>query len=100
MKNAGFLLFLHILSSGVPWGILIMLFLASYLASTDYGWPSIFYFTGGIGLVWVLLWMRLGASTPKHYSFISNEERDYIESSMMKVDRVNKKVIRIKSTRR
>ena len=55
-------------------GICTMLPIAGYLASTSYGWPSIFYFNGGIGFVWVFLWLCFVASTPSEHSCISNEE--------------------------
>lgn len=69
-----------------------MLPLAGYFAST-YGWPSIFYFNGSIGFVWVLLWLSFGASTPSQHSFVSNEERNYIESSLIKAKDANKNVV-------
>ena len=82
-------------STGAPLGASIMLPLAGYLASTSYGWPSIFYFIGGIGFVWVFLWLYFGASTPSQHSFISDEEREYIQSSIIQTDAAEKKVINI-----
>lgn len=41
-----------------------------------------FYVTGGLGIVWVLAWMWIGASTPAEHSGISEEERSQIELSI------------------
>ena len=66
-------------------GTLVAFPLSGYLASTDFGWPSIFYVTGGIGFLWALVWLRVGASTPSLHSFISEKEQRYIETSMSRI---------------
>lgn len=46
------------------------------------GWPSIFYFIGGIGIVWSVLWFFLGSNSPAACSRISEEEKAYIQNSL------------------
>ncbi|KAK3882103.1 hypothetical protein Pcinc_013509 [Petrolisthes cinctipes] len=42
------------------------------------GWPSVFYFSGGVSLLWVLMWGLLMHDTPLQHPRISPQERDYI----------------------
>lgn len=42
------------------------------------GWPSVFYFSGGVAILWVLLWGLLMHDTPAQHPRISPQERDYI----------------------
>jgi ACS family hexuronate transporter-like MFS transporter len=44
-----------------------------------YNWRSAFVITGGMGLIWVVLWVLLYRSPNEHPS-LSHRERDYIES--------------------
>ncbi|XP_066138412.1 sialin [Euwallacea fornicatus] len=53
----------------------------AYLANT-FGWPSIFYFSGALGLIWYALWTVLVASSPEEDKRISKEELDYIVNSL------------------
>lgn len=52
-------------------------FLISYM-----GWQSVFYFTGGIGLIWSLAWFWFIFETPATHPRITDEERNEIESSI------------------
>lgn len=45
------------------------------------GWPSIFYFFGGFGLIWFVLWIALTSKSPRDHRFISEREREYILDS-------------------
>ena len=42
------------------------------------GWEAIFYVSGAMGLVWLAVWVVLGASTPAEARLISHAERQYI----------------------
>lgn len=66
--------------SGTQAGSVVMLAVSGLLASSPMGWPSIFYFSGAITLLWTILWICLGASSPTTCSRISNEEKNFIES--------------------
>ncbi|XP_055921952.1 putative inorganic phosphate cotransporter [Eupeodes corollae] len=65
--------------SGAQLGTALMLCVSGELASSTMGWPSIFYFSGGIGCVWAVLWFFFASSSPSENRFISEEEKNYIE---------------------
>ncbi|XP_054930211.1 sialin-like [Dermacentor andersoni] len=45
------------------------------------GWPSVFYLTGLLGVVWSIFWILLASGSPEKHKFISMEERIYIVHS-------------------
>ncbi|CAF0729473.1 unnamed protein product [Didymodactylos carnosus] len=45
------------------------------------GWPLIFYFSGGIGFVWGIVWLYFYADSPENQRFISLREKTYILES-------------------
>lgn len=57
-----------------------MLSASGVLASSSLGWPSIFYISGGSGLVWAAAWMVFGSNSPAEYKNISPEEKMFIEA--------------------
>ncbi|XP_037945913.1 putative inorganic phosphate cotransporter isoform X3 [Teleopsis dalmanni] len=68
--------------AGSQFGTVIMLASSGLLASSSLGWPSIFYISGSVGLVWVAAWILWGASSPNDFKSISNEEKKLIETSL------------------
>ncbi|KAK4293224.1 hypothetical protein Pmani_034058 [Petrolisthes manimaculis] len=46
------------------------------------GWPSVFYFSGAVSLLWVLMWGLLMHDTPLQHPRISPQERDYIMEAL------------------
>lgn len=48
--------------------------------TTAYGWEAAFFFTGGVGLLWVIAWLLL-YQQPEHHRRLSQGERNYIESN-------------------
>jgi hypothetical protein len=52
------------------------------LASSSIGWPSVFYIFGAVGMLWVVLWVFLGADRPGTHKFISKAEQAYIETNL------------------
>lgn len=66
--------------SGTQAGSVAMLASSGYLAASSFGWPSIFYVSGGATLVWTVVWILFGASSPALCSRISIEEKKFIES--------------------
>lgn len=48
----------------------------------NFGWESVFYVMGGLSLIWTVLWVWLVQDTPSKQPLISNEERNYIETSL------------------
>ncbi|XP_055921949.1 putative inorganic phosphate cotransporter isoform X1 [Eupeodes corollae] len=65
--------------SGVQFGTALMLCISGELASSAFGWPSIFYISGAAGCVWAVLWFFFASSCPAENRFISEEEKLYIE---------------------
>ncbi|XP_037942181.1 putative inorganic phosphate cotransporter [Teleopsis dalmanni] len=68
--------------SGTQFGTVVMLAISGYLASSFLGWPSIFYVSGGIGILWVVAWKVWGANSPSEYKSISAEEKKFIQTSL------------------
>ncbi|XP_066909524.1 putative inorganic phosphate cotransporter isoform X2 [Halyomorpha halys] len=59
--------------------------LCGLLASSSGGWPSIFYFSGLLGITWCALWAWFAADSPAKHHSISPEEKAYIENSLVHV---------------
>ncbi|XP_053963647.1 putative inorganic phosphate cotransporter [Anastrepha ludens] len=67
--------------SGSQFGTVVMLFVSGYIASSWLGWPSIFYLSGIVGILWSFVWYYCSSSTPAEHPSISVAELRYIESS-------------------
>lgn len=65
--------------AGAQLGTIIELLTSGLLAASDWGWPSVFYVAGISCIVWSIIWLVLGDSTPATSRWISKEERKYIE---------------------
>ncbi|XP_037942180.1 putative inorganic phosphate cotransporter [Teleopsis dalmanni] len=81
--------------SGSQFGTVVMLAVSGIMASSDYGWPCIFYASGAAGIVWVFIWYIWGASTPSECKSISAEEKNLIESSLGRNEDEPKKLLPI-----
>jgi len=46
------------------------------------GWEYVFYITGGVVLCWTALWLALVYDSPQHHPRISQEEKEYILTSL------------------
>lgn len=55
---------------------------SSALLATKYGWESVFYVFGTIGVIWYILWIIIVRESPEKDSRCSLEERDYIMHSL------------------
>lgn len=53
----------------------------AYLA-TALGWQSLFYIFGAIGIVWYIAWIIVVKSCPEKDRFVSNDELEYIKSTL------------------
>lgn len=58
-------------------GTLTMMPVSSFLAE-NFGWRSVFYVTGGIGVVWYFLWLAIVKESPNVDPYITPEEKKYI----------------------
>ena len=49
-----------------------------------FGWPAVFYFCGGIGIVWAFIWMWDGRGTPEEHPSVTQKELAYIQTERVK----------------
>lgn len=62
-----------------------------------FGWESIFYVFGGIGMIWFVCWWIIVKDRPEDDPFISQGELTYIKLSLGNVERkVNIQLILLK----
>lgn len=47
-----------------------------------FGWASIFYVMGGLSCIWLVLWIIFIQDSPSKQPLITQEERDYINTSL------------------
>lgn len=66
--------------SGAQFGTASLLAFSGSIFESSLGWPGIFYITGGIGLLWSVIFLIFGADTPRDTKIISKEECEYIEA--------------------
>ena len=71
-----------IYTAGNSVGTCLIFPLGGLLAGSSLGWQSIFYFTGGSGILWCICWAFLVYDSPSQHPRISQEEKMYIESSI------------------
>lgn len=69
--------------SGVYLASVLSFSLSGFLATSKVGWPGIYYVAGVAGLLWSLLWLVFGASSPTNSKFLSDKEKEYILSKQL-----------------
>lgn len=67
--------------SGANFGAFIALPLTGFICQT-LGWPAVFYLCGGAGCLWAVFWFIFVSDDPRTHRRISEEERDYIITSI------------------
>uniref|UniRef100_A0AAG5DL33 Putative inorganic phosphate cotransporter n=1 Tax=Anopheles atroparvus TaxID=41427 RepID=A0AAG5DL33_ANOAO len=72
--------------AGAQFGTVVMLAISGVLASSSMGWPSIFYISGAVGILWSLVWFFFGSNSPAEHRGIAPEEREFIENSYGRQD--------------
>ncbi|XP_044252908.1 putative inorganic phosphate cotransporter [Tribolium madens] len=73
-------------------GIVLSMIFTGALSGSTWGWPSAFYIYGALGIVWACIFAFFVANSPALHRSISDEEREYIESSNSCNTSENKKV--------
>ena len=68
--------------SGAYVGTIISMPLSGWLCASEYGWPSVFYLCGGLGVIWFVLWICLVHSDPSTHPRMSTVELLYIQRSL------------------
>jgi len=74
-----------IFNSGAAVGGIIALPLIGYL-SIFMDWKLVFIAIGALGLLWLIPWLVIVKAPPKHHSWLSEEERQYILSGQVAED--------------
>ncbi|KAF0522623.1 MFS general substrate transporter [Gigaspora margarita] len=62
-------------------GLTIAMPISNILASSQFGWESIFWVFAIVTFIWTVIWYFYGKSYPRDYSGISKEELDWILES-------------------
>ncbi|XP_025836454.1 sialin [Agrilus planipennis] len=70
-----------IVYAGTALGTVILMLVSGVIAG-GYGWAAIFYIEGAVCAIWLILWAVFTADSPNEHWLISEEEREYINSSL------------------
>jgi ACS family sodium-dependent inorganic phosphate cotransporter len=65
--------------SGVAFGTMVAL-LASPVIILAFGWPSVFYISGALGLLWLILWWIKAADSPERCAGVTDAEMSVIRA--------------------
>ena len=68
-----------IFNAGSSIGNVIAPFIIVFLF-TQFGWKTTYIIIGSLGLLWVIPWLFLNKSTPEKHPWVTQEERDLIDS--------------------
>lgn len=86
-------MFFFMLYKGSSIGNAVTYIMCGYLIAA-FGWESVFYVSGGLGLVWYICWVLLVYDTPAKHPTISIRERLYIENCIGKTIQIRSKPVR------
>ncbi len=75
----------YLLLLGTALGTVISIPTAGLIAGS-LGWESVFYIHGGLALIWCVLWVILVSDCPDEHKWISEEEKEFIAGSHMKLE--------------
>jgi len=64
-------------------GIMLGYPLVTFVTLT-FGWPSVFYLCGAVGIVWAVIWLWYGRGTPEEHSSVTAEELAYIQAERVR----------------
>ncbi|XP_055918825.1 putative inorganic phosphate cotransporter isoform X2 [Eupeodes corollae] len=70
--------------TGLECGSILAMALSGLIAGSPLGWPGSFYVSGGIGLVFCVIWIIFAENSPSRSKSITLEEKDYILGSQSK----------------
>ena len=68
------------LISGVPLGTLFALLTTGWIISR-FGWPSVFYIFGMVGIIWTVVWYFKSSNSPAEYPGISEVELELLSET-------------------
>ncbi|XP_042861744.1 sialin-like isoform X2 [Penaeus japonicus] len=67
---------------GCQFGTVITLSISGWLSQTEWGWPSVFYVFGVLGLVWGWFWFKYAHDSPDQHPRITAAEKLYIKQGV------------------
>ncbi|CAG9763217.1 unnamed protein product [Ceutorhynchus assimilis] len=71
--------------AGSQFGTILSNSISGALIRQTEDWASVFYFFGGLGVVWFILWVLLCYSDPNSHPFISDKEKEYLNKELASV---------------
>lgn len=77
-SERGFLV--TIVNIGGQAGTILMLAVSGCIAASPFGWPGIFYYSGGFGILCSFAFFILGSDSPSKHPTISSNEKKFLEN--------------------
>ncbi|XP_025837209.1 putative inorganic phosphate cotransporter isoform X2 [Agrilus planipennis] len=68
--------------SGSVLGTVFSNSVSGVLISATEDWASVFYFFGGIGILWYIIWELICFSSPESHPYITDKEKNYLEKEL------------------
>ena len=66
---------------GAPLGTVFATAVSGFILK-HWSWPIVFYFFGGIGMVWYVIWIIFCYNTPREHPFISEQEAKFLHQKL------------------
>lgn len=66
---------------GVDFGVIGATTISGMILRHANSWPAVFYFFGGLGIIWFILWVALCYNDHEEHPFISDKEAEYLRES-------------------
>lgn len=67
---------------GCQFGTVLTLSLSGWLSESEWGWPSVFYVSGCLGIVWGWFWFKYAYDSPDLHPYITPAEKLYIKQGI------------------
>lgn len=68
-------------------GTILGTYFSSVMLHSFHSWQSVFYFFGGIAIIWFILFTLLCSSDPSSHPFISEEEKAFLQEELGQLKR-------------
>ncbi|KAI5652003.1 major facilitator superfamily domain-containing protein [Phthorimaea operculella] len=75
-------LFGAMIFGGAQLGNIFGRIISGYIMADGGDWANVYYFFGGLGVLWFIFWCLLCYSTPNSHPFVSDEEREYLNKEV------------------
>ena len=68
--------------AGAQFGTILSMPISGMLSDSTYGWPSVFYVFGTVGVIWSIAFLCLVYEDPEHHPRINQNEKKHIMHSI------------------